>query len=518
MRSCVVAGALLSSLRLAGVEPGEVRIHSWAYSPFRVSVRSDLVEVGATVRDRRGFAVGGLQAANFEVQDRHKPQTITFFSVQKPAEPDSSRGARTIALFFDDTHAGSYDLQKAKAAAKESVETGLQPNDRVGVFAESGTPILDFTSDRAGLFEALDKVRPHPVRGPASLGVCPDFTPYAAFAVSHGSDEEIRQRLITQAIACNCQGDDEKCPKEQPATVDAQARQFWDVFRNQSSQSLGVIQVIVRRLSEAPGTRILVMLSPGFPTGELDAAKSAIIDTALRGHVVISALDAGGLRSTTRRSREVSVKFMANAAKSTGGQFVENTNDATAGLDRLTAIPAVSYMLGFSPGAPDGRFHPLRVSLRQPHDYVVEARTGYFAAQPAPAKPTVQERIDRTVASQDSLDEIPARVAVMASGGTVRVRVAVDAGKLRFVERNGRFVQQLTLVTVMEDAQGSPVMGKQSIMDLAVKPETLADFRAKGLQAETSFTLPKGTYRVREVVREAVDNRMSASRTRIEVQ
>jgi VWFA-related protein len=358
MRSSVVAGALLCSLRLAGVEPGEVRIHSAPYTPFRMSVRSDLVEVGATVRDRRGIAVEGLQPSDFEVQDRHKPQTITFFSEQKAVEPGATRGpaARSITLFFDDTHAGPYDLQKARAAAKELVETGLRPNDRMGVFAASGSPMVDFTGDRAALLEALEKVRLHPVRGPASLGVCPDYTPYAAFAVSHGTDEELRQRLITEAIACNCQGADEKCPQEQPAIVDAQARQFWDVFRNQSSESLAVIQLVVRRLAEAPGTRILVLLSPGYPTGELDQVKSAIIDTALRAQVVISALDAGGLRSTARRSREAFVEFMASATKSTGGQFVENTNDAAAGLDRLTAIPTVSYMLGFSPGAPDGRF------------------------------------------------------------------------------------------------------------------------------------------------------------------
>jgi hypothetical protein len=120
--------------------------------------------------------------------------------------------------------------------------------------------------------------------------------------------------------------------------------------------------------------------------------------------------------------------------------------------------------------------------------------------------------------SQESLDEFPARVAVMAAAGTVRIRVAMDAGKLRFVERDGRFVQQLTLVTVIEDEQGTPMSGKQSIMDLAVRGETLAGFRANGLEAETSFTLPKGIYRVREVVREAVDNRISASRTPVQVQ
>jgi hypothetical protein len=212
------------------------------------------------------------------------------------------------------------------------------------------------------------------------------------------------------------------------------------------------------------------------------------------------------------------VEFLSNAAKSTGGPFLDNTNDATGGLGRLTAIPTVAYTLGFSPGAPDGEYHPLRVSLRQKPEYVAEARTGYFAAAPTPAKPTAQERIDRTVVSQEKLDEIPARVAVMASAGTVRVQVAVDATKLRFVERDGRWIQQLTMVTVMEDAQGSPVEGKQSIMDLAVTEETLTSFRAKGLHAETSFTLPKGMYRVREVVRERVDNRMSASRTSVQVQ
>jgi hypothetical protein len=335
--------------------------------------------------------------------------------------------------------------------------------------------------------------------------------------VSHRLDETVRQQLITAAVRCNCPQLDDACVTQQPAMVDSQARQYWDVFRNQSSTSLSVVQVVVNRLATAPGARILVMMSPGFITADLDSGKSAIVDAALRGHVIISSLNAGGLQSAMRRGAEIATEFMNDAAKSTGGQFIDNANDVVAGLDRLTAIPAVSYLLGFSPGAPDGQFHPLRVSLRQKADYAVEARTGYFAAEPAPAKPTAQDRIDRTVMSQESLNEIPARVAVSASSGTVRVQVAVDATRLRFVEHDGRFRQQLTLVTVMEDSQGSMVSGKQSIMDLAVKPQTLDGLRAKGLHAETSFTLPKGEYRVREVVREGVDDRISASRTPVQV-
>jgi len=45
---------------------------------------------------------------------------------------------------------------------------------------------------------------------------------------------------------------------------------------------------------------------------------------------------------------------------------------------------------------------------------------------------------------------------------------------------------------------------------------TRADLEANGIKAAVSFLVPKGSYRIREVIREAVQNHMAASSTPIE--
>jgi hypothetical protein len=72
-------------------------------------------------------------------------------------------------------------------------------------------------------------------------------------------------------------------------------------------------------------------------------------------------------------------------------------------------------------------------------------------------------------------------------------------------------------VTILEDAQGSYIEGKQAMMDMNLTAATRADLEVKGIKAATSFVVPKGLYRIREVIREAVQNHLSASTTPIEV-
>jgi hypothetical protein len=93
----------------------------------------------------------------------------------------------------------------------------------------------------------------------------------------------------------------------------------------------------------------------------------------------------------------------------------------------------------------------------------------------------------------------------------------LDAKSLTFSEQNGASVQQLTFVTVLEDAQGNYLEGKQAVMDMNLTSETRADLEAKGIKAATSFVVARGSYRIREVIREAVQNRLAASSTPVEI-
>jgi VWFA-related protein len=511
--------AILAFTAVLTVEPGEVRVRSGTYHPVTMSILTTLVDVGAVVRNRQGDATGGFHAQDFELLDNGKPQKISVFMEQRMPARGTTGGAaeaavsRMIALYFDDANSSARALDQARTAAAHLIDNGLAPADQVGVFTDSGSVALDYTSDRKAALDAVSLVRVH-AKPQGTLGICPDFTPYQAFAVSHHLDLDLENALVKQAIGCNCGGGDPGCAAQQPETVQSMAATFWNQYKSQSGESLQALEAVVRGLAAMPpGRKILAILSTGFATGDLDDRKSAIVDAALRGHVVIGALNAGGLetRQTPGSGTQTLAlsEFMAATAQATGGRFIQNSNDAPGALDLLTAVPEISYQLGFTPDTkPDNRMHTLKVRLLR-GGYQVEARAGYFCAEP---KETAQQRIDRAMLANEKLTGVPAAVTVvpLKERGEIRVEALVDAKQLSFFERDDRSVQQLTFTVILVGPKGEVLAGKQGVMDLDLKAETLQTFQAKGIQGSLTFRRPAGDFQVRLVVREAVGNHLGA--------
>jgi len=179
--------------------------------------------------------------------------------------------------------------------------------------------------------------------------------------------------------------------------------------------SLDSIRSVVDYMATLPGKRVLVMASSGFLSGTLESEREDIVNHALRGDVVINSLDAKGLytqdmdrpvggmpvrsviarQSQRTRPQSESNGTMAILSASTGGLVFQNNNDLNLGLRELGLLPEYSYSLAFAPpGPPDGKYHTLKVRLKQSRGYEVQARPGYFAAvSPADPPPTAR-RID----------------------------------------------------------------------------------------------------------------------------
>ena len=62
-----------------------------------------------------------------------------------------------------------------------------------------------------------------------------------------------------------------------------------------------------------------------------------------------------------------------------GGTFFHNNNDLDEGFRRTADTPEYIYVLGFSPQKLDGKFHKLKVTLKNPEKLTVQARQGYYA-------------------------------------------------------------------------------------------------------------------------------------------
>ena len=527
--------------------PGEVRIRSGPWFPPSpvISANANLVELAATVRDRYSHLVGGLHASDFEILDNNRPRQIAFFSEQvarpaiaapaagsKPstaAPPQSPPAeARSISLFFDDAHASTLGVRKSAEAAEKLVAGTLPPGDRIGIFTASGTVTEDFTDDRQRLLAALRRLQPHPPEGVHATTFCPTLGPSEAYIITRHLDMAIEDVAVGEAVACNCHQEppDTGCIMAQRGVVQGAAQSAWQQYAYQSANALDVLLIVTRHLATAPGKRILVLFSPGFPTGGFEDRTSALTDAALRANIRIGAVNSEGLVTGRTEARKLFVlaDFMAAAAKSTGGQYLHDTNDWAGSLRTVLAVPEVSYVLGFSPPEdPDAKYHLLKTRVPGNRGYSVESRPGYYAAPAEPKRETAQERIDRIATSGAAVEGFAATVQVrpdQAEGGhaTLHVTVAVPAAGLQFPEKDGRRVQELTFLTVLEDAEGNFVAGKQSVMDLTLTPASLAEMQQKGIRAATSFSAVRpGFYRVREVIREVVQDHVWASTAPVEM-
>jgi VWFA-related protein len=549
-----------------------------------VSLRAetDLVEVGVVVRSRDGHAIPGLTRESFAVTDKGQRRQISYFAVEKRSAPvdasvnatnaapgslvgaavaNRTRDPRFIALYFEDFATGAGDLKHAQQAGGRFIKEGLDAGDNVAIFSTSGN-FLDYTSDRAKLIEAIDKLKPHPKYNEAGAG-CPRINSYEAYQIAVLNDAQVMDAAKAEAATCASDDGSEQYTGMTSSQrtgaenhIRAQAELAWGQVRVASQTTLDAIGKALESLRKAPGPRLLLIASSGFNSGTLEVERDRLIDLALRAGIVINAVDAKGLYAEAlARGLNDSVDnvgpipvqtfrveaeglngklFTANQAMSdltqaTGGLFFHNNNDLPFGFRQLGSIPEVSYVLGFNRlDAADGKYHKLKVSLVDTKPYVVQARPGYFAMASTPdagktVGPAARETMDREVAGTSVVQDFPAVVAYRLENSpqkgmmTVKTQIHVAFDGLKFPARDERRVQKFEFVAALLDASGNVVAGKEGTMDFALTDATYAKLSASGINAGLNLDVPPGKYRLRAVAREAVEGKMASSTLDVEV-
>ena len=154
--------------------------------------------------------------------------------------------------------------------------------------------------------------------------------------------------------------------------------------------------------------------------------------------------------------------------------------------------------------------------------YSVQARPGYFAPKDEPANSNLERRIDREVLTVNALRELPvklsARAGALDNGKTgVVTAVSLDIKQLRFAERSGARTQQITFIAALLDERGVFVTGRESVIDMEFKESTYARLLEQGVNAVVQLEAPPGIYRLRGVVEETGDGRVSTFTQSIEI-
>ena len=555
----------------------EITTHD-APATFRSGV--NLVLVPVVVRDRAGRAIANLQKDDFLLFDRNKPQVITRFSIETPATPVVSAVAepaeqalspatpppattatpeiatRFVAYVFDDVHLSVGDLAQSRQAVTRYLNDSLEKVSRAAIFTTSGRTTLDFTDDREKLRATLDHIQPWVSLANTSQD-CPSpaIPYYMADLIVNQNNQQALAAAAADYLACNPPppGSSQQAAQQQAQSqAQGSAQQQLSVGDQETRYATGVLRDVIRRIALMPGSRNVVLVSPGFYlTIDHRVDENDLMERAIRANVTINSIDARGLYNPgpesdasqrqpgmtaassilksqyQRDSALANEDVMAELADATGGTFFHNSNDLREGLKRLAAQPEFIYVLGFSPQNLkfDGSFHQLKVALKKPAgaDYTLQARRGYSAPRHAiDPEEAARDEIREAVFSREELHDIPVDLNLQFFKSSevqakVSVLARVDIRNLRYRKASDRNNDKLTIVSGVFDRNGNFISGLEKIVELRLRDETLAKLPASGINIRSTFDLTPGSYVLRLVVRDAEGQTMGARNGAVQI-
>ena len=346
---------------MIGASPAAQQKEKEQESPgFRFRTGVELVNVTATVTDASGRFVPGLTKDDFRVYDDGNPQPISHFS--------SERVPVSLGIVLDTS--GSMEGEKM-SAARQALDRFLfqllDPQDEVFLYRFDNAPELieGWTTDKRRISDSLGRIQPRggtalydTVAEAVQLAQQGHNRKKAVVIISDGNDTSshtdifflkqlIRQtEVLVYAIGIDAVSDPTYASNQWPAQRPPRQPP----------------RLPIPFPFPVPGGRRPPPPPPQPPPGPIG----------------------GGPRWRTNNSEDrVNVAALRDITDDSGGRteivrFSRDLDPATAGIaDELSR----QYYMGYAAsGEKDGRWHTIRVEVRQP-SYHVRARRGYIAGK-----------------------------------------------------------------------------------------------------------------------------------------
>lgn len=309
----LLAGLILPSAAQSQAPPPE--------GVLRTEVR--VINVYATVKDKKGQLVPNMTAQEFALLDDGQPQAISYFARE-------SELSLLVILLVDTSTSQARVLAREQRIAAMFFERVLGPGDQAAVVAfDSNAYVLQGpTSDLAQLGRALQRIEPF----------APGFAPQLPLSAKTNGTR------MCAAVA-------------------------W------AAQLQPPLQV---------HRKVIILVTDGVDA-ELGSLLKPTLETALRSDVMIYSIrtiDPGVYVWWEQTLVEAGERALRRLARETGGLFFlgNNPRGLEVAFAQVAAEVRAQYSLGFTPRylTYSTRFHPITVTINE-KGAKVRARRGYFS-------------------------------------------------------------------------------------------------------------------------------------------
>jgi VWFA-related protein len=376
--SAVVAAIVMAgSLLAASFDAAQDRQDQNSFK-FRTGV--ELINVNATVTDASGRFVSGLTRDDFRVFDDETLQTVTHFSAE--------RVPVSLGIVLDTS--GSMDGDKIRAA-RDALDRFLRQlldvDDEVFLYRFDNQPELvqGWTKDKRIVSDAVARIQPR--GGTALYDAVADAVQMAqqghnrkkaVIIISDGNDTSshtdifaVKQLIRETEVLVYAIGVD-------TAATDSSVRRYDPSPLAQSTSGAGITRVQYQR-GQPPRPYPFP-----FPGGRRPPTQpTPPVPQPPQGPTGGSGGSGGSRWRSGSNDDRVNVAALRDITDDSGGRteiirYARDLDPATAGIaDELSK----QYYMGYGAAGPrDGRWHAIRVEVRNP-SFHVRARRGYVAGK-----------------------------------------------------------------------------------------------------------------------------------------
>jgi len=509
-RRMAVAGSLLL-LALAGTAPLAAQANSSAV--FRVNTR--IVVLDVVVKDKKGHIVTDLKKDDFTVLEDKKPQTIRTFEPpaahEMPAETAGKAvvhsaadlpkiGDAPITLLvldelntqFSDMAYARYELQKYLMVQPEVLK---QPTALLVVNDTKFQLVKDFTQDRAALLSALKK----------------HFPEYPWKLAHNGKSGPGATERIAQSMASLLQ------IAEATRGTPGRKNVIWVGVNAPGVNLVGADSVTVKVMGDLTRRLTQTLLANRITLNYINPTAN---DSATAGLMVPGDdVDSDTLVDYDPFGADVDFNQFAPA---TGGQILYSRNDVDAEIKTTIDEGANYYTLSYSPTSTSedaARFRRIVIKLSNPN-LIAVTREGYYPetanANNAAADTTLPAEQRKKLLQ---LDLSQAALGTMAYNGLALTVKKSDDGKMWLISATAK---ELSWTPRADGSSFAEVTGMVVAFDGKGKilahsaHELQAERKANQTSPETvvfqvPVDIPKGTKRMRFVVRDAVSAKIGTA-------